>query len=196
MAILSFFKKQWNIVTAFAVAVVTLLSDIVIPPNISLTEIEGLINMTSLTKFIVASCTLLMLVPLTLFKKRKYLWHWWTAAIATLFIGTYLFFTYNNFVSDHTVYNTSSFQRVVIGKTLLPLAKKAIDEARVKQNIDFTDQLKVITLGGPDKIWVGKEIRDASIDIMKFYLVLMLVLSFFLLFATQATYCLSTKNVE
>jgi len=179
---------------AFAIAVVTLLSDFVIPPNISITEVEGLINMTSLTRFIVAACTLLMLVPLALFKKKKFLWHWWSAAIVTLFLGTGLFFCYNNYVSDHSTYNPAAFQRVVIGKTLLPLARKAIDSLRVNQHVDLTDQEKVLTLGQPDKIWMEKEIREASIGIMKFYLALVLVLSFFLIFATQATYCLSAKD--
>lgn len=197
MEIFSFFKEKWNLVLEFSLAVVVVVSEIVVPPNISFSFAESEVNYEVLSKFIVAGTILLTMIPCLLNNKRKHMRWWWIAAIVSFVLSIVLFFGYNRLLNEVSAYNSYAEERVIIGDKLRPIAQRAVDSVKRVDNLDeLTDSDLVERLGEPTDIWPKREIEKNSRLVILCYMMTVILFSLFILFSIQALYCLQKEGMQ
>ncbi len=197
MDITGFIKEKWNLVLGIALAIAVILTGFVIPPNISFTYAEGDINYRDFARFIVAGIILIVLVPCSIYNKKEHTWKWWVFAVFLFVLSFIFFFRYNKLVNEVTTYNRYYEERVVIGQTLLPLARRAIDSLIRSDGIDTVSSSYALeTLGEPTDIWMHQEIADNGNRIIRQFMYTIIAFSLFILSSIQAVYCVGTERTE
>src|SRR5690349_16389434 len=123
MGALSFLKRYWNIITAFALAFVTLFSEALIPPGVDKSTSMASVNLLALFRIMIAAITLVMLYPMSRLKAKKYAMRWWLAAAVLLFLAGVLFFRYQHVYFVNTATDRLKEHTVIIGDELLQSAR-------------------------------------------------------------------------
>jgi hypothetical protein len=195
MDFIHFFKNQWNIILGVVVSIIVLLTGVVVEPNISLEYIEGGIHTTQICKFVITAFLLILLIPFSKFNKPRFVWLWWVLAIIMFILTTVLFFKYNAFSNENTVYVKARGQRYVVGHTLLPEMQKHIDSLRAANHKQYSNakMLNSVT-SEPSDLWPEIQIKNASVQIFKYYLSLIVAVSLFITLAMQGLYCSTRKG--
>jgi hypothetical protein len=191
---IQFFKKQWNLVAGIAATIVVVATDIIVPQDVSLDYAEGSINMTGLLKFLVTAVILLLSLPLTVFREKKYAWRWWGMAIASLVATGISLFFYLDFLNGHTVFYSQLGERVVVGQTLQPAPRHTIDsiERTEKRRLSKTEIVEA--MGEPKYLWEENELLSNSRTITWLYPCFVLFICLAIVFSMQALYCLTRKR--
>lgn len=196
MEFLDFIKQRWNIVLGISLAIVTVIAEFVVRPQISYSFPVGQVNYDSLAKFVVAGCILILLVPCSIYKGKKYIWHWWVLAIVTFVTAIVLFFYYNKAVNRVTAYNEYAGERFIIGETLTSKAQEAVNVAKEREGIELSASDMLETLGRPRDIWRADELESNSRYVIALYLTTLVSFAIFVLFSIQAVYCTTLKERE
>ena len=135
MEVLNFIKKCWNLVLGASLAIVVIVGEFIVRPQISFSFAEGEVDYGTLSKFVVAAIILILLVPCTRFKTKKFLWLWWSLALVVFAVAITLFFVYNKTVNRKSAYNRFTEERTIIGQSLTPLADSAVNIAKLRDGI-------------------------------------------------------------
>lgn len=194
MDFLAFVKQRWNIVLGVSLAIVTVIAEFIVRPQISYSFPVGQVNYDSLAKFMVAGFILILLVPCSIYKGKKYTWHWWIIAIVMFVTAITLFFYYNKAVNRVTAYNEYANERAIIGETLTPKAREAVDLAREKEGVELSASDMLETLGRPRDIWRADKLESNSRYVIALYLTTLASFALFVLFSIQAVYCATVKD--
>jgi hypothetical protein len=196
MELLEYFKNKWNLVLGVSLAIVVAVTDFLIPPEFSVGMAIARSNFSSLAKFVVAGLLLIILVPCSIFNKRKHTWYWWALAIILFSVAFIVFFRYQSLLDNKTAYDEYNEQQVIIGDHLTSFALRAVDSVKKTDGVDQLSPSEMLaTLGPPTSIWPKQEIEFNARKLVINYLFSLSLFSLFVLFAIQATYCtVSQKN--
>lgn len=194
MEFLEYFKNKWNLVLGVSLAIVVVVTDFLVPPEFSVGMAIARSNFSSLAKFVVAGLLLIILVPCSIFNKRKHTWYWWTLAIILFLSAFIVFFRYQTLLDHKTAYDEFSEQQVIIGDHLTSFALRAVDSVKKTDGIyQLSPSEMLATLGPPTSIWPKQEIELNARKLVINYLFSLALFSLFVLFAIQATFCTVSK---
>jgi hypothetical protein len=195
MKITEFFKEYLNAIWSLGLAIMIVLTDFIIPPDISFTAAEGQINSATYSKFIVGSIVLIMLVPFTLYKEKKHFRIWLPVALVMLVVSFFLLFKYLDLKNAASEYDSYRKKRLVVGSTYVPIAKKAVDSMATLGHV-LTRQQVLESLGAPEEIWVPEEITANAKKLLIFYSITFGSFCIFLLTGLQCLFTVTRIPAE
>lgn len=195
MEAFSFLKRYWNIITAFALAFVTLFSEVLIAPSVDKSTSIASVNLLTLSRILIVIITLVMLYPMSQLKARKHAMRWWVAAAVLLLLAVFLFFRYHRVYFVNTATDRLKERTVVIGNELLPSARPVYDSLmKINGSQKAVNGIMLEAYADePTDIWLPEGIQTNTIVILQYYLGAMILFYFVVLCAAQAIYCGSSS---
>jgi len=195
MKILKFFKERWNLLLYLSLSIVALLTQIVVPPKISLYVAEGSISYQVWARFVVMSALLIFMYPSMRFNKKKHGVYWWATGLVCLVSAILFYFNYNDFSNRKTAYNEDAKKREVIGDHLSYWAQQAVEKAKRDNHLDSITPDRILESVGPaNEDWPVYEIAANSSRLSVHYLKCILAFTVFLACCVQAVYCAESKR--
>lgn len=200
MGALTLLRRYWNILLAFALAFVTLISEVLISPKINQSTSLASVNVFTLSKILIIAVTLIFIYPMNRFKQKKYAPKWWVASTVLLLLSLFQYFHYQFAYFSNTATDKLKEQTVVVGNTLLSSARPVYDSL-MKVNKSRSVVNSMMLEGYSDDatdIWLPEEIQSNTMSILYYYLGTLLSIYFFVLCVAQAIYCSrsSTRELE
>lgn len=177
-------KKHWKTVLQSAVWLLGLMGTLLVKPD--LYEDTG--DLAKMVRFIVVGILALFWVPMLLFKRRKHMWRWWTAA-SVFFVGAIGCFGVAFYQLDmHTVFYDGD--RTVVGakEELLPEVIKGYDDAG--QPLPSIELLVDEAAGHTEGLFEADLLKGYRYAIYLSYLLTALLTALLILSSGQAVVCL------
>jgi hypothetical protein len=195
MGALTFLKRYWNIILAFALGFVTLMSKAIYPPKIDISSSLASSNIPVLSKLLLAVITLVLIYPMYKYRDRAHTSKWWIAALMLLVLSVFQFFHYQQVFSDSTATDRINERTVVKGVSVMPTAKRVYDSLQTAHaSASLTNSVMLEEYSDdPTDIWFPEEIQDNTLRLTWYYLALLVSVYLLVLCAAQAGYCY--KNV-
>ncbi len=198
MGALTLLKRYWNILLAFALAFVTMISEVLISPGINQSTSLASVNILTLSKVLIVVVTLVLIYPMNRFRQKKYALKWWIASAVLLLLSLFQFFHYQSVYFNNTATDRLKEQTVVVGNTVLSAARPVYDSL-MKVNRSISAVNSMMLEGYSDEatdIWLPDEIQSNTMSILYYYLGALLSIYLLALCAAQAIYCSRSSVVD
>lgn len=181
--------KYWNSFIHLATVLCTLFSGFLIAPPSAGSENPWF----KFGKFAVAVCVGLWFVPERVWQSRRHMWRWWAVAVvfAAGAFGSVIYYT--DLVDRWSVPYWRD-QRVVIGETLIPKARKDLESLQKDRPSATPLDLLRQSVGDPTQVWLAEEIKERQRILTLFFLLTMLLLGSTVVTVSQAAYCASKSR--
>jgi branched-subunit amino acid transport protein len=185
---LGYFRTHWRFLAQTATWILAIFAGFLLPPP----EWPGLWE--ALGRFVVATLSGALFVPIVLFARKQYTWQWWGAAATSLIVGVAIVFVYIDRRNDDWT-TTYSKERVVVGSTLTGEGKRFIDEQVLLGRPPPDAHALIMAFQGKAKdIWMPAEVDSRRRALIGMYLGSLLFLTSGLLCVLQAMHCASGRR--
>jgi hypothetical protein len=192
MKFLEYIKSTWNIVLDVAVILGTVIGGFTIPPHFNNRLIEDQVDFSNFSRFIIAAILLILLLPAHYFKRKKDSLKWWVTSVVAIIAAIILYLNYNSYTNEHSEWDDTSRERIVVGQTLLPGAKAAVDSFELRHpGVKLSKKDMVQGLGGAERVWPRTELVNITQNIVIRYLLTVILFASFVICVIQSIYIIS-----